>query len=195
MKQGKLDQKKRPDTGRLSRRREELAIMSKDALVDMLMMAEGHWSEDTIRLPKPTVTRSFSRDMPWKAEEYIKLPKSSADSQPSETQTVWRIVLVSLDLTQPVMGLELYGDVVIGRSAGPSEQDLDLTAYGANDYGASRKHALLSPTDEALYIVDPGSTNATALNNEQIPEGEPEMLEDRDLIAFGGVQFQIRIVE
>ena len=183
------------NTGRLSRHRQELKSLSKDALVELLLQTEGDQSEETLRFQKPEVSRSFNLDLPWEANEYLRLPEVSADDERPMVQVVWRVALVSFDLSHPVLGLEVCGDVVMGRSGVDVRVDLDLAGYGAREHGISRRHALLRPTDEELWLIDLGSTNGTHWNSSPVRAGEPHVLEDRDVIALSSLQFMLRNVE
>ena len=130
--------------------------------------------------------------MPWEVHEYTKLPLDPLVVQDSALQVPWRIGLVSFDLAHSIIGLEVWGDVVMGRAEKDIVPDLDLTAYHAVAYGVSRQHALLHPTDEHLLLTDLGSTNGTYKNGALLESFQPTALQDRDIIALGGLQFQLR---
>ena len=180
------------DTGQLSPRQAELVRLSRDELVDLVLRLEGHLSAGTQPFKQPEVIRSFDLDLAWQPREYLRLPKLSIDRQ---LQTPWRVMLVSFDLAHPIIGLEVYGDVVVGRSTSDSEPDLDLTDWEPHDYGVSRRHAMLHPTHDELQLVDLESTNGTRKKGKRLLPLESQVLANNDVIAIGALQFQIRIVE
>ena len=106
-----------------------------------------------------------------------------------------RVALVSFDLAHPVIGLEICGDVVIGRSSDTAMPDLDLTRHDAAEYGVSRKHALLRIAEEGLQLIDLGSLNGTRCNGAQLLPEVPQMLRHEDIIEFGNLQFQFKVVD
>lgn len=184
-------------TARLNARRQEFEKLSKDELIDLLMQAYGLIDGGTPReFPAPTSTRQFDQlDPTWEAEEYIRLPADTELTSKSALKAPWYITLVSYDLSHPILGIELVGDVVVGRGDDNAQPDLDLTVCNALGYGVSRQHALLHPTNEELQMMDLGSTNGTRHNGEPLEGPEPVKLENNDIIAFGTLRFQVRIVE
>src|SRR5689334_17898466 len=73
---------------------------------------------------------------------------------------VWRIRLdVSYD-SRVSLGLDINGEVALGRIHENGQVDLSQVA-DAEYMGVSRSHALLHPTENKLYILDRGSTNGT----------------------------------
>lgn len=62
---------------------------------------------------------------------------------------------------------------------------IDLSDFGAQDKGVSRKHALLVRRDGALHIVDLGSPNGTYLNGQRLVPDQPRVLRDGDDIRLG----------
>ena len=178
------------DTGQICRRREELEDLPKDQLVDMMLQMEGEWSESTLRMKKPSVIRSFSLDLPWEAHQTLRLGTSVGNGQP-----IWRILLVSFDISHPILGLEVCGEVTVGRESDDPNSHLNLAAFSAASFGVSRQHALLRPTPKKLLLADLGSTNGTRRNGVMLQPGRPEELEDKDIVVFGALQFQIRVAE
>jgi pSer/pThr/pTyr-binding forkhead associated (FHA) protein len=98
-------------------------------------------------------------------------------------------------LAHPVIGLEICGDVVIGRSSNTAIPDLDLTRHDAAEYGVSRKHALLRIAEEGLQLIDLGSLNGTRCNGTQLTPEVPQVLHHEDVIEFGNLKFQFKIVD
>lgn len=188
------DTQGRKRTGRLSRRWAELERMSKDQLIRLVLELEGRLGPGTDPFQQPQAVRSFGRELSWEPKEYISLPTGCPDAQTPLVQPPWRVVMVSFDLAHPVIGLDVYGDVVIGRSANDTHPDLDLTPYDGLGYGVSRQHALLHPADDRLFITDLNSINGTRVNTTWLTPFEPYVLHKNDLVAFGGLLFQFRII-
>lgn len=165
-------------------RRESLSRLSKDALVELVLRHEARL-DGTAAIGQLTAHRPF--DMPWEPREFIRLPEDSDEAGPSR-----RVSLVSFDLAHPVIGLELCGDVVIGR--GPTS-DLDLTNCNAFEYGVSRRHATLLVVGEEFQLVDLNSSNGTSCNNMRLEPEVPHRLQHNDILDFGNLQFQFRMID
>lgn len=177
--------------------REELEDLSKDELIELVLkanQAEAGRPRSVYR--REVGTRPFDlMNAQWDAESYIRLPDKGKLQPESDLETPWRISLVSYDLSHPIIGLELVGDVVVGRGDDGKMPDLDLTPCNALGYGVSRRHAEFRPTNERLLLVDLGSTNRTRLNGAPLRPRDPVKVEDNDIIAFGRLRFQVRIIE
>jgi uncharacterized protein YjbI with pentapeptide repeats len=113
------------------------------------------------------------------------------EGAPDPGEAVWRIVLLPIDEPQDALGLELRGDVALGRS---SMADIDLQSYGGPELGVSRRHAMIRLGQAALTLVDLGSTNGTYRNGAAIPPDVQHILADGDVVAFGRLRFRVRIV-
>ncbi|RMG89825.1 MAG: GAF domain-containing protein [Chloroflexi bacterium] len=124
-------------------------------------------------------------DMQFRAVPFSELPDSQVP--------VWRVWLEpGLDATQG-FGLELNGEVVLGR--GTSEDGVvDLTPYGAEALGVSRQHLMLRPTATNLYVIDLESTNGTWKNGRSIGIKTPYPLNDGDILTLGRLNLSVRII-
>jgi hypothetical protein len=109
---------------------------------------------------------------------------------------VWRIMLKFGGADQKVVvGLDIYGDTVFGRGADEVESpDIDLTNLGALERGVSRRHALLRPTPNKLYLIDLESTNGTFVNAIQVSRGMAQTVRNHDGVAFAGLTCVAEIV-
>jgi signal transduction histidine kinase len=114
------------------------------------------------------------------------------DARPGEG-TVWRVRFDSQGDSKASLGLDINGDVVLGRGTGPPDL-LDLSAYG-QELGVSRRHAMLRPTDTHLFVVDLGSTNGTWCNGRSIGVNTPHKLTSGDTLALGRMQFGVSIIK
>jgi len=70
--------------------------------------------------------------------------------------------------------------------------DLDLTAFGAQHCGVSRRHAALVHQDNALYVEDLNSTNGTRLNGLPLARGDRYRLRNNDELELGTLRVQVR---
>jgi FHA domain len=78
-------------------------------------------------------------------------------------------------------------EVRIGRHSASSgiNPEIDLSVPPA-DPGVSRLHAVLLRSPDGSYaVVDPGSANGTAVNGNEIPQGQAVPLRDGDRIHLG----------
>lgn len=121
---------------------------------------------------------------------YRPIPETADPESP-----FWR---VRLDLAFDIrvhIGLDVYGEIALGRG----KDDLNFVGLLAEEdaarLGVSRRHALLRPAPGCLYLIDPGSTNGTRLNGHPIGVNIPYRLHDRDTITFGQLDFTIRIIQ
>jgi signal transduction histidine kinase len=113
----------------------------------------------------------------------------------SNKRPVWRVLFeVAGDEGGQYFGLDINGEITLGRGMDAADM-FDLTPYGAETKGVSRRHATLRPTSNNLYLIDLGSTNGTLRNDRSIGVNTPYALADRDRLTLGHMEMQIRIVE
>lgn len=141
--------------------------------------------DELLNIPPVTVTSD---------DTYDRLPRNPTRRLESYEDTTWRIKLVChVPNTRPA-SLEIYDDVFVGRAAGGFTPDLDLNPFGGEEYGVSRQHALLRPSQHEIYLVDLGSTNGTFHNGNRLPTGSAQSLSDSDVLSFGRLHFTIKVV-
>jgi pSer/pThr/pTyr-binding forkhead associated (FHA) protein len=99
---------------------------------------------------------------------------------------------------QTTVGIEVKGRIVLGRGDPVANYypDLDLSPYGGQEGGVSRRHAAIVQDDEnkALYLEDLGSTNGTRINGFSLEPRRRYRLRDGDELEFGRVQMILRFV-
>lgn len=78
-------------------------------------------------------------------------------------------------------------DVVTGRMPA-----IALDDYQAAELGVSRRHAALVLEDDALKIVDLGSSNATFLNGQKLIPGQLRILRDGDELRLGKLIIRVQ---
>jgi len=127
-------------------------------------------------------------------DSFMRLPTHSEKTPDEIASTTWRLALVSSDELLPPLGIEVYDDIMIGRQI-DNDVDLDLTPYNAEELGVSRRHALLRPTYDSLYLFDQGSANGTFCNSERAWLGKPLLVSDGDVLSFGRLHLKVVILE
>jgi|GEM_PF-930585 len=112
------------------------------------------------------------------------------------TSDHWRVIL-EIDGPAPnIIGLDVKGPAIIGHSGSDGGQgpDLDLTSFGAQVNGISRRHAVLIPNPNGLYLIDLGSTNGTWLNETYLQPGQKYRLLKGDKVEMGTLKVIVRVV-
>lgn len=126
--------------------------------------------------------------------DFLRLPLKTAKRSEQIARTTWRVVLISLNSQKTPLPLEIYDDITIGRTQGDITVDLDLTPYRGQELGVSRLHARLQPTEETLLLFDQKSTNGTFCNFQPATLTEPQTVANNDILTFGVLNFQLKIV-
>ncbi len=121
---------------------------------------------------------------------YTPVPQAESGNLP-----VWRVRFELAFDSSIRMGLDINGEVVLGRSHEEVEAVTLFNAQDAERLGVSRQHALLRPTDSKLYILDLDSTNGTWLNGRSIGVNMPYSLCDGDYLKLGRMELVVRIIK
>ena len=93
--------------------------------------------------------------------------------------------------------VDLYRPVRLGRTIEDSLVDvthLDLTPYGADNLGVSRRHALLEIQQNRLVIIDLNSVNGTSVNRVRLQPNVPYQLMHGDILELGDLQLRIGLL-
>ncbi len=108
----------------------------------------------------------------------------------------WRIIFAILHPVQATLGLDVRQSVVIGRvdANDPNPADVNLGPYHAADYGVSRQHAGLIPTQDLVFLVDLDSTNGTWLNGLYLDPGQRYELQPGDTVELGLMKLEVRSI-
>ena len=93
-----------------------------------------------------------------------------------------------------MIGLDIRGDTVIGRTDPESPVDVNLDSMNGASYGVSRRHALLRPTRHNLYLIDLESTNGTRCNGARLGRGTVHVVDQGDTLSFGNLTFEVIIM-
>ncbi len=77
--------------------------------------------------------------------------------------------------------------LVIGRAVAdsPDQADIDLTPYGGQQLGVSRRHVMIIKEGNLLKVADLGSTNGTYLNGVRLQPRQPRLLRTGDQLSLG----------
>jgi len=117
-------------------------------------------------------------------------PKTGLLNQP------WRLLMQIGGDNQTTVGMEVRDQIILGRTDPLADfhPDLDLTPYGGQENGVSRRHVAITQGDKALYVQDLGSTNGTRINGFQLEADQPYRLRDGDELELGRVRLVVRFV-
>lgn len=79
------------------------------------------------------------------------------------------------------------GEIVIGRSDPVRDiyPEIDLTPYGGDNQGVSRRHARIVIKPDGVSVEDLNSTNYTFLNRQRLQPGQLYPISDGDEIRVG----------
>jgi hypothetical protein len=107
----------------------------------------------------------------------------------------WLIELHGLGTHMAPIAIEIAGDVVIGVARpGQEAPDFDLGPYRADEKGVSRRHAVLRPSRNRLYLIDLQSTNGTRVNALPVGAGVARELRTTDTISLGAMTFSVKLL-
>jgi hypothetical protein len=175
--------------------REWLETRSKFELMDLVQfLAVQMYKQSTTQL-RQTASRSrmdtkFPSVSVEPATEFEMVP---ADSDGSGDYL--RVVLVGSKTAPLNRGFQIVGQAVIGRDDGESTVDIDLTDFGPEVRGVSRRHAEFKVRDGKLYVVDLGSSNGTYLKGKRIEAGRATEVANGSVLSFGALHVQVQIFD
>ncbi|MBN1565102.1 MAG: FHA domain-containing protein [Anaerolineae bacterium] len=122
----------------------------------------------------------------------------AARANTSRLASPWRLLMQIGGENQTTVGIEVKGRIVLGRGDPVANYypDLDLSPYGGQEGGVSRRHAAIIQDDvnKALYLEDLESTNGTRINGFSLEARRRYRLRDGDELEFGKVQMILRFV-
>jgi hypothetical protein len=160
-------------------------------------------SEKKTQLIRKVSTQSFLRNFPTpqrpagaeEASEFRTVPQKS--SKQVEPDKRWRLVFSSVEKPDTVIKLEVVGDVVIGCTdeVDPADVDVNMAVWQGEERGVSRRHVMLRPAREKLFLLDLGSTNATHLNGGLLTTSSVQTLNQGDLLTLGRLHMRVKQIE
>ena len=164
-----------------------------EELVEIILRLKNAVDKSTDHLLPDLARTTF--DTSAQPHEYVRFPVIPRMKSANGSTATWRIALyTSLPGYEP-FGMEIYDEVIMGRTEINSQPDVDLTGYDAALLGVSRQHALFRPTPTGLLMVDMFSTNGTYCNAFKLAPGVMARLKDSDTISFGRLHFMLKIVQ
>lgn len=158
---------------------------------------------DDAKPTTPPDTEPTERNTSLLDESKVPAPPMPAEERLARAQTgrlspPWRLLLQIGGQNQTTVGLEVKDRIVLGRAdpVGNLYPDLDLSPYGGQEGGVSRRHALIIQDEQtkALYLEDLNSTNGTRINGFSLEPRRRYRLRDGDELEFGRVQMTLRFV-
>lgn len=150
----------------------------------------------------PNQTVPISRETSF-LDESKSYPPMPPDERPARGQTArlaapWRLLLQIGGQNQTTVGIEVKDRIVLGRGDPLANfyPDLDLTPYGGQEGGISRRHAVIIQDNDnkALYLEDLNSTNGTRINGFSLEPRRRYRLRDGDEIELGRIRINMRFV-
>lgn len=103
------------------------------------------------------------------------------------------VLILQIGETPDPIVVQIRQEIVLGRypHRGDGPTYLNLTPYGAEEAGVSRRHARLLHLHRAVYLMDMNSTNGTQLNGQPLPAGIEKRLRDGDEILLGRLKLTL----
>lgn len=111
----------------------------------------------------------------------VQIKLGAASDQPG-SRLVWQDKNIAIDLPESDI-------LVLGRTYRNNVVDVDLEPYDASKYGVSRRHARLLKQGGLWQLEDLGSLNGTFVNNTEVKQGSPVILNDGDVVKFSHMSF------
>jgi pSer/pThr/pTyr-binding forkhead associated (FHA) protein len=104
-----------------------------------------------------------------------------------------RILLLHIRGRNEPLSVNLRDRLVIGRYDTETDEapDIDLDECGAQEFGVSRRHALLLVEDEAVKVMDLGSANSTYMNGQKLIAHQARILRDGDELRLGKLVIRV----
>ena len=175
--------------------REWLETRSKFELMDLVQfLAIQMYKQSTTQL-RTTGTRSGT-DLKFPSFE-VETP-TEFEMVPADAEVggdYLRVVLIGSKTAPLNRGFQIVGQAVVGRDDGESKVDIDLTEFGPEVRGVSRRHAEFKVRDRKLYVVDLGSSNGTYLKGRRIEAGRATEVENGSVLSFGALHIQVQIYD
>lgn len=105
-----------------------------------------------------------------------------------------KIALISSGTRMLNKGYEIVGSAVLGREDGSFSVDLDLTEFGPEVKGVSRRHAELKVIEGKLYLLDLNSSNGTYIEGDRVPPDKLVEIRNGTVVVLGALTLMIRII-
>lgn len=157
-----------------------------DRYTDMETM--GAALRRALRSSAPHLVASGSTTIQISHETTSLDPESVENLRPKQDQSTppkgVRFLLPEKSVSIPIP-LPAKNGLIIGRSHGANQVDVDLGPHGAADSGISRRHSRLTKQDNIWFLDDLSSLNGTYVNNVKLTPDTPVPLKNGDIVQFG----------
>jgi len=129
-------------------------------------------------IPVPLATRRLEE-----GEEHPNIDSLGVDN----------VVILQIENEEMPLLVQMRNEVILGRVTEQSDQTtyINLTPYGAEEAGVSRRHARLLRDNKAVFLMDLNSTNGTRLNGETLAASVEKRLRDGDEITLGRLKVYV----
>jgi len=101
---------------------------------------------------------------------------------------------IYLEVFGEVLPIEVQDTITIGRGSHiPTDEapDVDLSPYGAGEFGVSRHHLRIRRRGVLLYVTDMGSTNGTLLNGRPLFAQSERLLRNGDELYLSHLRIKV----
>jgi hypothetical protein len=137
-----------------------------------------------------------------KTEAEVKFPSVGTDSLASfeavpagsEGGDTLKILMVGSKTAALNRGFQIHNQAVIGRDDGTNNVDIDLTQFGPEVKGVSRRHAEFKVSGNKLYVIDLQSSNGTYLRGRRLEAGQAVEVPSGSVLSFGALHVQVQII-
>lgn len=102
-----------------------------------------------------------------------------------------REIMLTIDSYTEYVQMGEGSEVELGRYESPEPNQVNLTPYGAIEYGLSRRHAKLYLMKGRLYIADLNSTNGTYVRGQKLQPAEPTPVRNGDEVLLGRMRVKV----
>jgi hypothetical protein len=177
--------------------KEALAQLVNRILINTKMDVEGE-SPD---LSMPGILKSTEQ---IQAKDFRQLPSSLTKStgrldtsalsryeeriRQFDEDTLLRLISLNIKVDHEIdVRILKHQELVVGRPVESLIPDVDLTGFGAEQYGVSRRHASFYFDGEMLFVKDLNSKNRTFVNQMALRAYERHPLKNGDTIQFGNL--------
>jgi pSer/pThr/pTyr-binding forkhead associated (FHA) protein len=103
------------------------------------------------------------------------------------------VILLQVEEDESPIVVQIRDEVILGRITEQADRTtyVNLSVYGADDAGVSRRHARLLREHKAVYLMDLDSTNGTRLNGEVLQDGVEKRVRDGDEVTLGQLKMYV----
>lgn len=103
------------------------------------------------------------------------------------------VLIVQIEGQETPLLVQMRKEVILGRVTETSETTtyINLSPYGGDEHGVSRRHARLLRDGSAVYVTDLHSTNGTRINGDVLAPSVDKRIRDGDELLLGRLKLYI----